>query len=119
MHLKKMLILSVMIVVVLLFQQCSKKYDTTTTANTVVSPTLPSISFNYIDSYPAFIQAELTVTDTTPADNSITNDGATLGRVLFYDKHLSKNNAVSCGSCHKPENSFTDNAILSKGFDGG
>ncbi len=49
----------------------------------------------------------------------IANDGATLGRVLFYDKNLSKNNAVSCGSCHQQQFSFDDNAALSKGFEGG
>jgi cytochrome c peroxidase len=48
-----------------------------------------------------------------------TNEGATLGRVLFYDKHLSKNNTISCGSCHKPDLSFSDNATLSKGFNDG
>src|SRR5205085_9475148 len=41
------------------------------------------------------------------------------GRVLFYDKNLSKNNTISCGSCHQQQNSFTDNVQFSKGFDGG
>lgn len=43
---------------------------------------------------------------------------ATLGRVLFYDGHLSLNNAVSCGSCHKQQFAFADNAALSMGFEG-
>ena len=33
--------------------------------------------------------------------NAITDEGATLGRVLFYDKNLSSNNTISCSSCHK------------------
>jgi len=33
-------------------------------------------------------------------DNEITDLGATLGRVLFYDKRLSRNNTISCSSCH-------------------
>lgn len=41
-----------------------------------------------------------------------------LGRVLFYDKHLSANNTVSCGSCHKQELAFADDVALSKGFFG-
>lgn len=41
-----------------------------------------------------------------------------LGRVLFYDTHLSLNNAVSCGSCHKQQYAFADNAALSRGFEG-
>ncbi len=40
-----------------------------------------------------------------------------LGRVLFYDKTLSVNNAVSCGSCHKQAFAFSDNRNLSKGFE--
>lgn len=33
---------------------------------------------------------------------------AELGRKLFFDKHLSAGNKISCGSCHKPELMFTD-----------
>jgi len=56
--------------------------------------------------------------DNTPIDNPITNDGATLGRVLFYDKKLSANETVSCASCHKAEQGFSDSNTLSVGFDG-
>ena len=38
--------------------------------------------------------------DNTPQANPITNAGATLGRVLFYDKNLSVNNTIACASCH-------------------
>lgn len=34
-------------------------------------------------------------------NNPLTDIGATLGRVLFYDKNLSVNNTVSCASCHQ------------------
>jgi cytochrome c peroxidase len=56
--------------------------------------------------------------DNTPPDNPITDHGATLGRVLFYDKTLSKNAMVSCASCHKQALAFTDDAPHSVGFDG-
>lgn len=39
-----------------------------------------------------------------------------LGRVLFYDSHLSVNNAISCGSCHKQALAFSDNVSASRGF---
>jgi cytochrome c peroxidase len=42
---------------------------------------------------------------------------ATLGRVLFYDKELSLNKNISCGSCHKQEKAFTDNLQFSPGTD--
>lgn len=51
--------------------------------------------------------------------NPITNAKATLGRVLFYDKNLSIDNSVSCGSCHKQQFAFSDTAIVSKGVAGG
>lgn len=50
--------------------------------------------------------------------NPITNKGATLGRVLFYDKNLSANNTISCSSCHKQANAFGDDAIASIGING-
>ncbi len=57
--------------------------------------------------------------DNTPADNPVTNEGATLGRVLFYDISLSKNGSISCASCHKQDKGFSDDARLSLGFEGG
>lgn len=50
--------------------------------------------------------------------NPITNQGATLGRVLFYDKNLSVNNSISCSSCHIQKFAFSDTAVASKGVDG-
>ena len=50
--------------------------------------------------------------------NPITDKGATLGRVLFYDKNLSINNTISCSSCHKQELAFSDDAVLSQGVNG-
>jgi len=52
-------------------------------------------------------------------NNPITNSKATLGRVLFYDKSLSTNNTISCGSCHKQNLAFSDIAPVSDGVEGG
>ena len=56
--------------------------------------------------------------DNTPEDNPITNMGATLGRVLFYDKKLSANNSISCASCHKQSAAFADDRKFSVGLNG-
>ncbi|MGJ8726380.1 MAG: cytochrome-c peroxidase [Roseibacillus sp.] len=56
--------------------------------------------------------------DNTPNNNAITDLGATLGRILFYDKRLSKNNTISCASCHQQGNGFSDLAIASTGVAG-
>lgn len=53
-----------------------------------------------------------------PININITNWGATLGRVLFYDTKLSLNNTISCGSCHHQDKSFADGQRFSQGFEG-
>lgn len=59
------------------------------------------------------------ITKDNTIDNPITDAGATLGRVLFYDKKLSLNNSISCSSCHLQEFAFGDTAQVSLGFSGG
>lgn len=38
--------------------------------------------------------------------NPISNDKFILGRTLFYDPILSRNNTISCGNCHQQEGAF-------------
>lgn len=78
-----------------------------------------TIDLNNLDNYaaqtiPAYIQK-----DNTSIQNHITDKGATLGRVLFYDKKLSANNTIACASCHKQEFAFSDTARQSQGLSGG
>ena len=115
---KQTSIIACLVLIVIGFQFCSKSDIVASAANTTLLPTLPATPFIYLMSYPAHIQIALVTNDNTPPDNVITNDGATLGRVLFYDKQLSKNNTVSCGSCHQQQFSFDDTARLSKGLAG-
>jgi cytochrome c peroxidase len=75
----------------------------------------PNSLANYANqAKPAYIGAK----DNTGA-NPITDKKATLGRVLFYDKNLSIDNTISCGSCHKQESAFSDAARASNGVAGG
>jgi cytochrome c peroxidase len=53
-----------------------------------------------------------------PADNPMTVEGVWLGRNLFWEKKLSKNNVQSCGTCHAPDAAFSDTAQFSTGVDG-
>ncbi|MDF2382728.1 hypothetical protein JMG10_14700 [Nostoc ellipsosporum NOK] len=59
------------------------------------------------------------ITRDNSAGNVITNAKATLGRVLFYDKNLSIDNSIACGSCHKQEFAFSDTALASTGVQTG
>jgi cytochrome c peroxidase len=53
-----------------------------------------------------------------PANDVTTDAGATLGRVLFYDKRLSTNQTVACATCHQQAHGFSDPRQFSMGFDG-
>lgn len=68
--------------------------------------------------YPVHYDANILNQDNTPANNAVTNRGATLGRVLFHDKRLSVNNTIACSSCHQQSNGFVDPARFSAGFSG-
>jgi cytochrome c peroxidase len=79
---------------------------------------LPTTAYEYANvPLPAHFESARAL-DNTPADNPISNDGATLGRVLFYDTALSANGATSCSSCHKQQHAFADPNRVSRGFDG-
>ena len=78
-----------------------------------------TIDLNNLDNYSAQPVPAYITKDNTPNNNPITNQGATLGRVLFYDKKLSANNTISCASCHRQEFAFSDTAVQSVGLNGG
>ena len=74
---------------------------------------------NYVGiAYPAHYASVQNQTN-TPTNNAITNAGAMLGRVLFFDKNLSVNNSISCASCHLQSHAFDDSSQFSLGFEGG
>jgi cytochrome c peroxidase len=82
---------------------------------------LPELSFNYAAPVlpPRFLVQPILGQDNMPATNLTTDAGATLGRVLFYDKRLSTNQTISCSSCHQREHGFADARRFSTGFNGG
>lgn len=50
--------------------------------------------------------------------NPVTKNGVELGRKLFYEGRLSRNNTISCGFCHIQENAFTHHGhTVSHGVD--
>ena len=44
-------------------------------------------------------------------DNPVTPAKVALGRKLFFDRRLSRNDTISCAMCHVPEQGFTSNEI--------
>jgi hypothetical protein len=52
-------------------------------------------------------------------NNQLTNAGFKLGRKLFYDTRLSRDNTISCGSCHQSFAAFANaDHDVSHGIDG-
>jgi cytochrome c peroxidase len=75
------------------------------------------IDLNNLSNYASqFVPAYITRDNT--AANPVTDRGATLGRVLFYDKNLSSDNTVSCATCHIQADAFGDSRLTSTGVNG-
>src|SRR5258708_31691180 len=68
----------------------------------------------YLLSYPSYFGNRTNFAD----DNPLTVEGVALGRYLFYEKRLSRGDAISCASCHQQSRAFTDGRAFSPGFDG-
>jgi len=88
-------------------------------------PTLPEVPFEYagVELPDHVLSGSRRIppagrADNTPPDNPITDEGATLGRVLFYDTRLSANETVSCATCHIQEFGFSAPERLSVGLHG-
>ncbi len=106
---------------VLLITSCSKNADflvknaPNTAAELIAAETAlkgAPIENNYNLTLPGYLNAlGMTVAQ---ADNQ----KAGLGRVLFYDKNLSKDRSVSCASCHKQSKAFSDDVAFSLGIEG-
>lgn len=116
----------VLLLIIPVLLSCNKKDTLTPDEPAVLN--LPETPFDYASlNLPGHFTTDaagplptsINGTDNTPRSNLITNDGATLGRVLFYDKKLSANGTIACASCHKQDKGFSDDAILSTGFNGG
>src|SRR5689334_17007947 len=68
---------------------------------------------NYIAALPASYGPGVLQREDRAASDPITNAGATLGRVLFYERKLSRNETTSCASCHQQSLAFGDTARFS------
>jgi cytochrome c peroxidase len=103
---------------ILFYVSCNKNENSSSSDQSILDQTFKgSINLTQLENYsnqskPAYITRDNT------NGNQVNDAVATLGRVLFYDKKLSVNNSVSCGSCHKQEFAFGDTATPSKGVAG-
>ena len=62
---------------------------------------------------PLGIESKLTELEVPP-----TPERVRLGRWLFFDTRLSADGTISCASCHRPENTFSEPTPVSTGING-
>jgi len=53
-----------------------------------------------------------------PADNPLTKAKIELGKQLYFDPRLSRDNTVSCASCHDPKKGWSNGAAFATGIRG-
>ncbi|MEZ4879767.1 MAG: cytochrome-c peroxidase [Chitinophagales bacterium] len=98
---------------------CQKEENTMTDEDQLIQSYFGSnISLNKFDNYANQTVPSYIAKNNTFNGNNINDFGATLGRVLFYDKNLSSNNTVSCASCHIQSAAFGDTLVQSNGANG-
>lgn len=88
-----------------------------TDQNAVVAQFAGRIDLDNLENYQNQTSPDY-ITKLSVNGNPITDEGATLGRVLFYDPALSFDDTISCSSCHMQEAGFSDLATVSAGVDG-
>lgn len=80
-------------------------------------PVLPETAFSYSSlSYPeSWLNDPAMQLFGNNGGVEVTDAGATLGRVLFYDTEISRDRTVSCSSCHQQARAFADGEPFSQG----
>jgi len=51
-----------------------------------------------------------------PEDNPMTAEKIALGKMLYFDKRLSKDNTISCATCHDPQMAWAEDEPTSTGI---
>lgn len=117
MKIKLFLPLALLYLVLVSCSNNSSDYQAIDTYPNVVATFGNTIDLNNLNNYENQIIPSYITKDNSGV-NPITNKGATLGRVLFYDKNLSSNNTISCATCHDQSQAFGDDKIASDGING-
>ena len=74
------------------------------------------IPVSEIPDEPYVIDLGIFPTPDIPSDNLLTREGVKLGRMLFYEKMMSKNTTQACASCHDQKTAFSDTRKFSLGI---
>lgn len=94
------------LIITTIFTSCTSKDDGNEYTPVALDLEIPEIFSNNI------------IPPVIPSDNPQTIEGVALGKRLFFDRILSSDQSISCASCHRPQNAFTDDSPTSSGVDG-
>jgi len=86
------------------------------TLGAIILALIVAYSCSKQEDLPNVNRSEVSIDDNYSYNAMNSAEEVKLGRFLFYEKALSVNDAVSCGSCHKQQFAFADNAVGSVGF---
>ncbi|HSF89337.1 MAG TPA: cytochrome-c peroxidase, partial [Saprospiraceae bacterium] len=70
-----------------------------------------------IDETPFILEHGALPAPSLPLDNPLTIQGVKLGRMLFYEKLLSRDGSQACADCHRQQDGFSDTARFSIGVE--
>ncbi|MEO6190512.1 MAG: cytochrome c peroxidase [Saprospiraceae bacterium] len=119
---KKLLIIAI---VGFLILSCEKSQNIVGSNIIHQEPLLPEIQADYLNPplpseffFGGDVENQFEKDKNFNGNPELTNEGANLGRVLFYDRKLSLNNSIACGSCHLQSRGFSDPVSFSEGFEG-
>ncbi len=107
------------LIISMVIYSCKKDKNITKIESTDLYPNVTAtfgskINLNKLANY-AIQNIPAYITRFNGINNPISDKGATLGRILFYDKKLSTDNTISCASCHIQQFAFSDTSVSSKG----
>ncbi len=108
--------LQLLLAALILLTSCQKEQLEKTPRSPVKLPATPYNYSNY--DLPDHLRFSMRIRFDTTGENRLSDEKATLGRVLFYDTKLSLSNSTACASCHFQKNGFADPNQFSEGHRG-
>ncbi len=95
----------------------SNTREQSATQTSAASQTLPRFMPAKFTPYRFTMSSVFPVPD-LPKDNPLIEERVALGRALFHDAKLSRDNSISCASCHAENAAFSDARRFSLGVEG-
>jgi cytochrome c peroxidase len=109
---KYILILAAIVIILCGLENCRKDAKIVPAPKYTDADSLyTSTPYNFYGAYNGAVKTEFPQAR-QPRVDSLTVEGIQLGRMLFYDKHLSNDGNMACASCHKLPHGLGDTVVF-------